>query len=111
MFGNLKQIMEAKAKIDKMQKELKNIRIEESGMDGKIKVIVNGTGEVIDIKLSEEIFKVQDIKKIEKTIVNLINSAQKKAQQQSLQKMQELLKDLPPEVRKQLGIWNFQDLF
>jgi len=104
MFGNLKQIMEAKAKIDKMQKELKNIRIEESGMDGKIKVIVNGTGEVIDIKLSEEIFKVQDIKKIEKTIVNLINSAQKKAQQQSLQKMQELLKDLPPEVRKQLGI-------
>jgi len=96
--------MEAKAKIDKMQKELKNIRIEESGMDGKIKVIVNGTGEVIDIKLSEEIFKVQDIKKIEKTIVNLINSAQKKAQQQSLQKMQELLKDLPPEVRKQLGI-------
>ena len=73
-------------------------------MDGKIKVIVNGTGEVIDIKLSEEIFKVQDIKKIEKTIVNLINSAQKKAQQQSLQKMQELLKDLPPEVRKQLGI-------
>jgi len=104
MFGNLKQIMEAKAKIDKMQKELKNTRIEESGMDGKIKVIVNGTGEVIDIKLSEEIFKVQDIKKIEKTIVNLINSAQKKAQQQSLQKMQELLKDLPPEVRKQLGI-------
>jgi len=104
MFGNLKQIMEAKAKIDKMQKELKNIRIEESGMDGKIKVIVNGTGEVIDIKLSEEIFKLQDIKKIEKTIVNLINSAQKKAQQQSLQKMQELLKDLPPEVRKQLGI-------
>lgn len=104
MFGNLKQIMEAKAKIDKMQKELKNIRIEESGMDGKIKVIVNGAGEVIDIKLSEELFKSQDIKKIEKTIVNLINNAQKKAQQQSLQKMQELLKDLPPEVRKQLGI-------
>jgi hypothetical protein len=25
--------------------------------------------------------------------------------------MQELLKDLPPEVRKQLGIWNFQNLF
>jgi len=104
MFGNLKQIMEAKAKIDKVQKELKNVRIEESGMDGKIKVIVNGTGELIDIKLSEEIFKLQDIKKIEKTIVNLINNAQKKAQQQSLQKMQELLKDLPPEVRKQLGI-------
>jgi DNA-binding protein YbaB len=104
MLGNLKQIMEAKAKIDKMQKELKNIRIEESAMDGKIKVIVNGAGEVIDIKLSEEIFKSQDVKKIEKTIVNLINNAQKKAQQQSLQKMQELLKDLPPEVRKQLGI-------
>jgi hypothetical protein len=104
MLGNLKQIMEAKAKIDKMQKELKNIRIEESGMDGKIKVIVNGVGEVIDIKLSEEIFKSQDVKKIEKTIVNLINNAQKRAQQQSLQKMQELLKDLPPEVRKQLGI-------
>ncbi len=100
----MKQLMEAKAKIDKIQKELKNTKIEENGMDGKIKVIVNGIGEIIDIKLSEEIFNKPDIKKIEKTLISLINSAQKKAQQLSTQKMQELLKDLPPEVRKQFGL-------
>ncbi len=96
--------MEAKAKIDKIQKELKNIKIEESGMDGKIKVVVNGVGEVLDIKLSDELLKEKDLKKVEKTLISLINNAQKKAQQTSAQKMQELLKDLPPEIRKQLGI-------
>jgi len=111
MLGNIKQIMEAKAKIDRLQKELKNMRIEETGFDGKIKVILNGIGEVIDIKLSEELFKNPDIKKIEKTLISLINSGQKKAQQTSAQKMQELLKDLPPEIRKQLGLWNFQKHF
>lgn len=104
MFGNLKQIMEAKAKIEKIQKELKNIRITEEAMDGKLKVVVNGIAEVVEIKISEEIFKNSDIKKIEKTLTNLINAAQKKAQQESAKKMQELLKDLPPEVRKQFGI-------
>ncbi len=104
MLGNMKQLMEAKAKIEKMQKELKNMKIEEDGMDGKIKVIVNGIGEVLDIKLNEDIFKKPDIKKIEKTLISLINNAQKKAQQLSAQRMQELLKDLPPEVRKQFGL-------
>ncbi|MEO0143962.1 MAG: YbaB/EbfC family nucleoid-associated protein [candidate division WOR-3 bacterium] len=104
MLGNIKQLMEAKAKIDKIQKELKNIKIEESGMDGKIKVVVNGVGEVLDIKLSDELLKEKDLKKVEKTLISLINNAQKKAQQTSAQKMQELLKDLPPEIRKQLGI-------
>ncbi|MCS7244869.1 MAG: YbaB/EbfC family nucleoid-associated protein [candidate division WOR-3 bacterium] len=104
MFGNLKQIMEAKAKIEKVQKELKNIRITEEAMDGKLKVVVNGIAEVIEIKISEEIFKSSDIKKIERTLTNLINTAQKKAQNESTKKMQELLKDLPPEIRRQLGI-------
>ncbi|MEO0202856.1 MAG: YbaB/EbfC family nucleoid-associated protein [candidate division WOR-3 bacterium] len=104
MLGNIKQLMEAKAKIDKMQKELKNIKIQEVGMDGKIKVIVNGMGEVLDINLSQDLMNEKDFKKIEKNLVSLINSAQKKAQQTSAQRMQELLKDLPPEIRKQLGI-------
>ena len=73
-------------------------------MDGKIKVVVNGVGEVLDIKLSDELLKEKDLKKVEKTLISLINNAQKKAQQTSAQKMQELLKDLPPEIRKQLGI-------
>lgn len=104
MFGNFKQFMEARAKIDKMQKELRNIRITEEAMDGKLKVVVNGIGEVVEIKISEEVVKNPDTKKIEKTLTNLINTAQKKAQQESARKMQELLKDLPPEIRKQLGI-------
>lgn len=104
MFGNFKQFMEARAKIDKMQKELRNIRITEEAMDGKLKVVVNGIGEVVEIKISEEVVKNPDTKKIEKTLTNLINTAQKKAQQEFARKMQELLKDLPPEIRKQLGI-------
>ncbi len=104
-FGDIKKAMELKSKVDKFQKNLKKMRIEEEGMGGKIRVVVNGAGEVVEIKLSPELFSEKpDIKKIEKTLTNALNAAQRKAAEISKQKMQELLSEFPPEVRRQLGL-------
>jgi len=103
-FKDLKKMAEVKSKLSKIQKQFKNMRVEEVGMNGKIKVVVNGLGEVVEIKLSPELFEGKpDIKKIEKTIVNAINAAQKRARDTANQKIQELLNELPPEVRNMMG--------
>ncbi len=104
MFGNIRKMMEVKAKIDRFQKNLKKMEIVEEGMDGKVKVVVNGAGELKEVKLSEELFSGNvDVRKLERTIVNAINSAQRKAGELAKKKMQELLNELPPEVRQQLS--------
>ncbi len=103
-FKDLKKVAELKSKMSKIEKQFKTMRIEESGMDGRIKVAVNGLGEVVEVKLDPQLFEGKvDVKKIEKTLINAINSAQKKAKNMAAQKMQELMNELPPEVRRMMG--------
>ncbi len=103
-FKDLKKVAELKSRMSKIEKQFKSMRIEESGMDGRIRVAVNGLGEVVEIKLEPELFEGKvDVKKIEKTLMNAINAAQKKAKNMAAQKMQELMNELPPEVRRMIG--------
>ncbi len=103
-FRDLKKVAELKSRMSKLEKQFKAMRIEESGMDGRIRVAVNGLGEVVEVKLDPGLFEGKaDVKKVEKTLVNAINSAQKKAKNMAAQKMQELMNELPPEVRRMMG--------
>ena len=57
-FNNiLNKAKEMEAKIKESQEKIKNIKAEEVSGSNSVKIILDGDGEMHDIKISEEIFK------------------------------------------------------
>ncbi len=100
MFGDLKKLWELQQKAKKLQKELSKAKFEETAYNGNVKVVVSGTGEILEVKINPDALK--DIRSVENAIVNAINSAIKKALEFQREKTKEFLAELPPEYRKEL---------
>jgi len=77
MLKMIKEAAAMKSKLNEMEKLLKEkiVEIEHNG----IKVKMNGKSEVVDLKLSSDVMKM-DVEKVEKNIVYALQSAAKKAQ-------------------------------
>ena len=100
MFGDFKKRWELQQKVKKFQNELSKARFEESAYNGNVKVLVSGTGELLEVKINPDALK--DIRSVEKAIVDAVNSAIKKAIEFQREKTMEFLAELPPEYRKKL---------
>jgi len=100
MFGDFKKLWELQQKVKKFQKELSKARFEESAYNGNVKVVVSGTGKLLEVKINPE--ALMDIRYVEKAIVDAVNSAIKKAMEFQREKTMEFLEELPPEYRKKL---------
>jgi Uncharacterized protein conserved in bacteria len=100
MFGDFKKLWELQQKAKKLQKELSRAKFEETAYNGNVRVVVSGTGELLEVKINPDALK--DIKSVENAIVNAVNSAIKKALEFQREKTKEFLAELPPEYRKEL---------
>jgi DNA-binding YbaB/EbfC family protein len=100
MFGDFRKLWELQQKAKKFQKELSKARFEESAYNGNVRVVVSGTGELLEVKINPDALK--DIRSVENAIVNAVNSAIKKAMEFQREKTKEFLAELPPEYRKEL---------
>ena len=100
MFGDFKKLWEIQQKAKKLQKELSRAKFEESAYNGSVRVVVSGTGELLEVKINPDSLK--DIRSVENAIVNAVNSAIKKALEFQREKTKEFLAELPPEYRKEL---------
>jgi len=76
MFGDFKKLWELQQKAKKLQKELSRAKFEETAYNGNVRVVVSGTGELLEVKINPDALK--DIKSVENAIVNAVNSAIKK---------------------------------
>jgi len=86
LFSKLKQIQELKKKAS----EIKNLLAEEKieiNKDG-IKIIINGNQEILELKITEDLLKVENKEKLEKLLQNIINEALKKIQRIMAEKIQ-----------------------
>jgi len=95
--------MALKAKLSKMEKELKHTRLSAEAQAGKIVVVVNGAGEAIEIKIEDELLSPSRRKDLEKGLAYAFNQAREAAGRLSQEKFQELVNSLPPEMRSALG--------
>jgi DNA-binding protein YbaB len=100
MFGDFKKLWELQQKVKKFQNELSKARFEESAYNGNVRVVVSGTGKLLEVKINPDAFR--DIRYVEKAIVDAVNSAIKKAMEFQREKTKEFLAELPPEYRKEL---------
>lgn len=70
----MKQAKDMKSKLKKVQKELKSLEIEHNH-NGKIKVLVNGEMDILDIKFNPAYWEDIEKKRLEKDIKEACNKA------------------------------------
>lgn len=102
-FGQMKDAMALKARLGKMEKELKKARLSSDAQGGKIKITVNGTGEVLIVEIDPELLSPERRKDLEKGLAYAFNSAREVAGRFSQERFKELMESLPPELRAMLG--------
>ena len=89
-FSLVKQAMELKSKMGKLQKEMGKTILEVSSDDGNIQVSVNGQQRVLSIKIDPSVIDPDNANKLEKMILKTVSDALDQSQKMSAQKMKDL---------------------
>ena len=90
-FGDMmKQIQKMQAKMEEIQKELENKRVEGSSGGGMVKVIANGKQEILEIKIDPEVVNKEDVEMLEDLILAAVNQAKEKSQEIQSEEMAKL---------------------
>jgi len=95
--------MALKAKLGKMERELKKARLSSDAQGGRIKITVDGTGEVQSVEIDPELLNPERRKDLEKGLAYAFNSAREAAGRFSQERFKELVDSLPPEMKAMLG--------
>jgi hypothetical protein len=89
-----KQLYELQKKAKKIQKELQDLLIEASSLDGKITVVFNGEQKIEEITIDDSLLIATNKNLIEKGLKDAIAQALKKAQQVASEKMKDVAGDM-----------------
>jgi len=92
--GQAKQMYELQKKAKKVQKELQDLLIEASSMDGKVSVVFNGEQKIEEINIDESLLTADNKTNLEKGIKDAVAQALKKAQQVAADKMKSVAGDM-----------------
>lgn len=86
----IKQAQELKSKLEKAQKELAKMVIEEESAKGFIKVAVDGQQNILSIKISPDIMDPEKPEQLEKLLLKTIQEAMKESQKQATKQLRGL---------------------
>lgn len=87
IFGQMKDLYKMQQEAREMQKKMKAIKISGLSENEKIEVIIDGTQEILEVFIEDEMVNVDRKKDLEKAIKQAMKDAQKKLQK-------ELMKDM-----------------
>lgn len=79
---------------NKIEIELKNIKVQGKSGENIVKILMNGQFEVENVEIDEEIFKQEDGKFLEDLIKSCINDSTKKIKKALIEKIQSLTNGL-----------------
>jgi DNA-binding YbaB/EbfC family protein len=89
-LGDIGQMMKMQKELKNVQKKIQKMKVEGSSSDEKVKAVVNGEFNLIDINIDESLIKSGDVKKIEKTVISAINDAVDKTRKLSEEEMKKI---------------------
>ncbi len=90
-FGNMmKQIKLMQQKMQKIQEELAEKKVEGSAGGGMVTAVVNGKQELLEIKIDKEVVDSEDVEMLQDLIVAAVNQALKKSQEMMNEEMAKL---------------------
>ena len=83
----MKQVQKMQAKMEEVQAELEDDRVEGTSGGGMVKVVANGQQMIVEVKIEKEVVDPDDIEMLEDLIVAAVNQAQQNAQELAAEKM------------------------
>jgi len=83
----LKQAGEMKSKMKKIQEELKKIQITGEAESGKIKVVLSGELECLDVKIDPSLLSVGNASSLQKNILKAFNNAARESKELATKKL------------------------
>jgi DNA-binding YbaB/EbfC family protein len=89
MFDKMKQLMEMQKKMQEMKRQLDNTNFEAASSCGLVKITMNGSQEIKEVKLSDDAQKT-DKASLEKAVKDAYNRGIKRSQEIAAQKMKEI---------------------
>jgi DNA-binding YbaB/EbfC family protein len=89
MFDKMKSLWEMQKKMQEVKRELDSTTFEMTSPDGVLKLVMNGSQEVQEVSLKEEI-KDLDKRALEKTLKDVYNKAIKRSHDIAAQKMKDV---------------------
>ena len=93
----LKQAQQLQKKMEQLQEELLEKRVKGSAGGGMVTAVVNGRGEMIDVKIDPEAVDPEDVEILEDLIVAAVNQAREKAQQLAQEEMRKITGGMLPQ--------------
>jgi DNA-binding YbaB/EbfC family protein len=85
---NIQQMMkQAQQMQDRIQKQMAELRIEASAGGGMVGVVVNGSKQILSLKIDPEVVSKDDVEMLQDLIVAAVNDATRKVDEEMSQKM------------------------
>ena len=89
---NIQQMMkQAQQMQDRMQKQMAEMRIEATAGGGMVTVVMNGSKQVLSLKIDPEAVSKDDVEMLQDLILAAINDAQRKADEAMQKQMSGML--------------------
>lgn len=89
-----KKLYQLQKQAKKIQRELQDLLIEATALDGKVKVVFTGEQKLEEVILDDSLMIIDKKKELEKGLKDAITQALKKAQQVATDRMKEVAGDL-----------------
>ncbi len=90
-LGNMmKQVQKVAEETQKIEQELGEQKIEASSGGGMVKVVANGRGEVLEVKIDPQVVDPEDVEMLEDLVISAIREALEKGAEMKAARLQEL---------------------
>ena len=86
----LKQAKEMKSKMKEVQEQLKKVRVSATAANDKIKIVVTGELEVVELSIDPTLLEPKNASNLEKSLLRAFNEATNKAKALATQKLSEV---------------------
>jgi DNA-binding YbaB/EbfC family protein len=90
-LADLKQFKKMQAEIARIQEELASRRIEASSGGGMVTAVMNGHGELVDLRIDPQVVDPQDVEMLRDLILAAVREAKRNAQEMVQQEMGRLI--------------------
>lgn len=95
-IGNLmKQARQLQDKMARLQEEMAGRTVEASSGGGMVRVVANGAGEVVSVKIDPEVADPEDVEMLEDLVRAACNEACRKGREMMSEEMKKLTGGLP----------------
>lgn len=90
-FGDLGKLMKIQSEITRIQQELQERRIEATSGGGMVRAIMNGHGELVDLRIDPQVVNPAEVEMLEDLILSAVAEAKRRVQELVREEMGKIL--------------------